>query len=153
MTTDYGEMKWSVRVSARDRSGAAVYARKDRFDVGGPLAFDVEAERTSAFEFLLGAVGADLVAGLKEACYRKRLDVDSVEAVVVGSLNNPLTHLGVVGEEGDPALVGLSIKVFVETLEEDDEVRKVWEQVLERSPMYRTFSPLVRFDLQLQIVM
>ena len=150
---DPGEMKWSVRVSARDRSGAAVYARKQRFDVGTPLSFDQEDERTSAFEHLLGAIGADLVAGMKGLCHRRRLEVDNVEALVLGELDNALVHLGVVGEEGHPGLTKLSIKVFVETLEEEEEIRRVWEQMLERSPLYRTFSASVCFDLQLQIVM
>ena len=43
-------------------------------DVGTPLAFDVEDPRTSAFEYLLGAVGADLVAGMKQLCHRRRLE-------------------------------------------------------------------------------
>jgi hypothetical protein len=148
--TDYNEMKWSVRVSARDRQGAAVYVRKNRFDVGTPLTFDVEDERTSAFEYLLGPVGADLVAGMKELCHRRRLEVDSVEALVQGELDNALAHLDVVGEDG---LAGLAIKVFVETLEEEGDIRKVWDEMLARSPLYATFSSIARFDLELQILM
>lgn len=151
--SDYGEMKWSVRVTARDHQNAAVYARKQRFDVGAPLAFDVEDERTSAFEYALGAVGADLVAGMKLACRRKRLDVDSVEALITGELDNPLAHLGVVGEEGHPGLRRLTLKMFVESLEEEEVVREVWEQVLERSPLYCTFKAIAAFDLELQVVM
>ena len=151
--TNYNEMKWSVRVSARDRQGAAVYVRKNRFDVGVPLTFDVDDERTSAFEYLLGAVGADLVAGMKELCHRRRLEVDSVEALVQGELDNALAHLDVVGEEGHPGLASLAIKIFVETLEEEEDIRKVWDEMLARSPLYATFSSIARFDLELQIVM
>ena len=151
--TDYGEMKWSVRVSARDRTSVAVYARKSRFDIGPPLAFDAEDVRTSAFEHLLGAIGADLAFGMKELCHRRRLDVDNVEALVFGELDNPLAHLGVVGEKGHPGLANLAIKVFVETLEEDDDIKKVWAEMLDRSPLYRTFLNAVPFDLQLHIVM
>ena len=151
--SDYDDMQWSVRVSASGPRRASVYARKSKFEVGPPLAFDVEDERTSAFEMLLGAVGADLAVGMKQACQRQRLDVSSVEALVVGKLDNALTHLGVVGEEGHPGLDGIAIKVFVETLEEEADIEKVWERVLERSPMYRTFSPIGRLDVQLKIVM
>jgi hypothetical protein len=151
--TDPDDVKWSVRVSARDRQGASVYARKRRFDVGTPLAFDVEADRTSAFEYALGAIGADLVVGMKDQCRRRRLEVDSVEALITGELDNALVHLGVVGEDGHPGVAKLSLKIFVETLEEEDEIRKVWEQTLERSPLYCTFSSLAHFDLKLEIVM
>lgn len=151
--TAHGETKWSVRVSARDRQSVSVYARKSRFEIGAPLAFDVEDERVCAFEHVLGAIGADLAAGMKERCHRRRLEVDNVEALVFGELDNALTHLGVVGEDGHPGLARLAIKVFVETLEEEDDVRAVWDEVLSRSPLYRTFSALARFDLELHIVM
>ncbi len=153
--TDYSEMKWSVRVSARDRNNVAVYARKKRFDVGSPLNFDIEEEGTTAFEYMLGAIGADLAAGMKELCHRRRLEVDNVEVFVVGELDNALAHLGVVGGEGHPGLSSLAIKVFVETLEEKDDIKKVWDEVLERSPLYCTFSSMTgfRFDLRLQIAM
>ena len=151
--TDHDQMSWSVRVSARDHDGAAVYARKRRFDVGAPLAFDVEDERTSAFEYVLGAIGADLAAGMKKLSQRRHLDVDNVEVLVTGELDNALAHLGVVGEEGHPGLAKLSIKVFVETLDEEDDVRKVWNEVVERSPLYRTFSAIAHFDVRLHIAM
>jgi hypothetical protein len=151
--TDREAMTWTVRVSSRDRQRATVYARKRSFEVGPPLAIDVEDERTSAFEYLLGAIGADLVAGMKLLCHRRRLEVDNVEALIHGELNNALAHLAVVGEEGHPGLERLTIKVFVETLEEDDDVRKVWDEMLQRSPLYRTFSSIAHFDLKLEIVM
>lgn len=151
--TAHGDMKWSVRVSSRDRGSATVYARKARFEVGPPLGFDVEDERASAFEVLLGALGADLVAGMKARCHRRRLEVDSVEALVHGELDNPLTHLGVVGEEGHPGLERLAVKVFVETLEEEEVVREAWDEMLARSPLYRTLAAVARCDLELHIVM
>ena len=110
--TDYGEMQWSVRVSARDRKTTAAYVRKQRFDVGAPLTFDVEDQRTSALEYVLGALGADLAAGMKQLSYRRRLDVDSVEALVTGELDNPLAHLGVVGESGSPRIGKLHVKAL-----------------------------------------
>ncbi len=149
--SDPRAMRWSVRVSASDRKLASVFARKARFDVGSPLAFDAEDPRTSAFEYLLGAVGADLVAGMKELCHRRRLEVDSVEALVQGELGNALVHLGVVGEDGDPGLAFLAIKVFVETLEEEGDIRGVWDEVLRRSPLYNTFKSVARFDVALHL--
>ena len=146
-------LSWTVRVSARDRTSVAVYARKSRFEVGPPLAIDVEDERVSALEYLLGALGADLVAGMKTQCHKRRLEVDSVEAVVHGQLDNALVHLGVVGEEGHPGLSHATVKVYVETLEEEADIRVVWDQVVARSPLYQTLSAAAQLDIELAVVM
>jgi len=140
--------RWTVRVAAGPDDGATAYARKRSFAVGAPLSFDEEYPRTTAFEHLLAAVGADLVAGLRLVARQRRLRIDQVEAVVEGSLRNPLVHLGVVGEEGDPGLDSLAVKVYVDTLEDADAVRRVWDEALARSPMMHTF----RFEPELKLV-
>lgn len=147
------EPQWSVRVSARQKGNAAVYARKRHFEVGAPLSFDPEEESTSALEYVLGALGADLAVGLKQRCRRHRLDVDQVEVLVHGKLENPLTFLGVIGEVGSPKLEELTLKVFVETMESDDEIQRVWDETLVRSPLYCTFSSVAKINLELQIVL
>jgi hypothetical protein len=144
-------LRWSVRVASDDQRGAVVYARTNRFEVGAPISFDAQAVRSSALEYLLGAIGADLVAGMKERCHRRRLEVDNVEAVVQGELDNALAYLGVVGEEGHTGLKELTIKVYVETLEEEEDIRVAWDEMLTRSPLYRTLAPVVHFNLELHI--
>ena len=49
----------------------------------------------SALEYVLGAIGADLVNGLQMLGRRRRIAIEQVEARVEGELNNPLTYLGV----------------------------------------------------------
>jgi hypothetical protein len=71
--------------------------------VGRPLDFDSESDAVSAVEYLLGALGADLLNGLRVA-RRRRVHLDRVEATVEGRLGNPLVHLAVVGGEGSPEL-------------------------------------------------
>ena len=151
--TQKDPLGWSVRVSSSDPKGAVVYARKHRSELGDPISFDVEAELPSAVESLLGTIGADLVCGLKDRCRRNRLEVDNVEAVVQGELENPLSYLRVVGEEGSPRLTRVTMKIYVETLEDNTAVEDVWEDVLAHSPLYLTLSPVVKFDINLQIIM
>jgi|GEM_PF-1146665 hypothetical protein len=151
--TKQNPLGWSVRVSSSDPQGAVVYARKHRSELGAPISFDAEAELPSAVESLLGAIGADLVCGLKDRCKKNRLEVDNVEAVVQGELENPLSYLRVVGEEGSPRLARVTLKIYVETLEDDTAVQNIWDDVLAHSPLYLTLSPVVQFNIDLQIIM
>jgi hypothetical protein len=79
--------------------------------------------------------------------------VGSVEAVVHGELDNPLTYLGVIGEQGTPGLERLTVKLYVETLEEEADIRAAYDELLARSPLFQTLSAIARFEVQLHIVM
>lgn len=93
------DYSWRARVFSSHQNRATVYIRKRQFEVGAPLQFDQEYDGVSALEHVLAAIGADLTNGMQAICRKRRLDVDRVEALVVGELNNPLVHLGVVGEK------------------------------------------------------
>jgi hypothetical protein len=56
---------WSLRISATARGQATVFTRQHQFRVGAPLQFDRDDETVSALEYVLGALGADLVNGLQ----------------------------------------------------------------------------------------
>ena len=135
------------------RQSATVYARTHRVEVGLPLSFDVEYEAVTALEQMLGAIGADVAAGLQRLAKLRRLAVDDVEAVVQAELENPLVHLGVVGEEGSPEVKRISIKVYVGSLDDEAELQALWKDCLARSPLIRTFEKAVELELELRIVM
>ena len=143
---------WSVRVTSTDRDTASVYVRNSRLDVGAPLRFDEEYDRVTAFECFLGAIGADLANGLQVVCRERRIEVHGVEAVVQGELNNPLVHLGVVGEEGHPGLESASVKVYVSAVAEEQRVRDAWQETIRRSPLVSTLGRCVELGLSLEVV-
>lgn len=143
-------LAWSLRVAATAPDAATVYARRHRLEVGPALAFDSEAPRVSALEQVLGAIGADLVTGFLKRARRRRLEIDGVEALVEGRLGNPLVWLDVVGEEGDPGLIALSVRVYVGTPADTAAVEAVWQETLARSPLVRTFRRAL--DLQLTLI-
>ena len=60
----------------------------------------------------LGAVGGEVVNGLRAFADRRRLSIDAVEAVVSGALENGLTYLEVIGEQGQPKIARIHVKVF-----------------------------------------
>lgn len=143
---------WTLRVGTTHRDGATVFVRTHQFRVGMPVQFDEEYEAISALEYVLGAIGADIVNGLHSLARQRRVEIDHVEAVVQGQLNNPLTALGVIGEEGHPGLEKVKVTVYVASIETEAEVHRVWQEMLARSPLVRTFQSAIQFDLSFQVV-
>ena len=143
--------QWNVRISSTGKDSARVFARKHQFTVGAPVSFDEEHGHVTALEYVLGAVGADLVQGLVTLGRRKRLDIDRAEAVVQGELDDPLAYLGAVGAAGHAGLARVAVKVYVSTLDDEDAVRRLWDEVLERSPLVRTLRPAIRLELSLKV--
>ena len=105
---------WTLRITGNGRKGATAFCRKHKFEVGQPLHFDEEYDQIASLEYVLGALGADLVTGFAVLADKRRLDLDDLEAVVQGHLQNPLIYLGVVGEEGHPGIRSVTIKGLCE---------------------------------------
>ena len=142
---------WGVRVRAIAAGGTTAYARSHAFEVGAALPFDVEGSRVTALEYLLGALGGDLIGGFRTLARQRRLAIDEIEATVDATLDNPLTHLGVVGEEGHPGLERVAIRVHVATLEPEDAVREVWDEAMRRSPLVRTLGGAVQIEVVMTV--
>ncbi|MCC6739527.1 MAG: hypothetical protein IT452_10825 [Planctomycetia bacterium] len=142
-------LSWTVRVAASGPEAATSYVRRHKVETGDAVAFDVEAPRVSALEQVLSAIGADLVTGLLKRAKKRRLEIDSVEAVVEGTLGNPLVTLDVLGEEGDPGLRSVAVRVYVSTLHMPADIDPVWSETVTRSPLVATFRRAA--DLQLSI--
>lgn len=149
---DRQDFVWRLRVSAEAPTSASVHARSHSFTVGRPVEFDADAGTVSAVEYLLGALAADVLHGFRTEAKRRRIRLDAAEATVEGRLDNPLTHLRVVGETGHPGLSSASVKVYASSLDPEDELRAAWTDSLERSPLVRTLRPTVDLRLDLRIV-
>jgi hypothetical protein len=143
---------WHVRVRATGRGRATAYARQHQFDLGAAVQFDREHELVSGLEYLLGALGADLVAGLQRAAGRRRIALDQVEAVVSGRLASPLVYLGVVGEEGRPDLERVVARVYVGADEADALIQEAWDEALARSPFVGVLARAIELDLSVKAV-
>jgi len=142
---------FGVRVRSSGTDAATAYARSHSFEVGAAVPFDPEERRLTALEYALGALGADLVNGFRVLARKRRLAIDEVEATVEATLENPLTHLGVVGESGHPGMARVWIRVHVATFEPEDAVREAWEVTLERSPLLRTIAAAARVEATMTI--
>jgi hypothetical protein len=144
--------RWTVRVRATGEGGASVLARTHRFLVGDAAPFDVAAPRVSGLEYALGALGAELSAGLLARARREGRAIDEAEAVVACELDDPLAALGVIGAIGHAGIGRLTVKVFARTLEPPEVVVALWQATLVASPLCVTLAKACALEAVCEIV-
>lgn len=137
----------TLRVTTTDGEVLRVSVRQHQFDVGRPLDFDPEYPRVTTLEYALGALGAELVGGIRAFAARRRLVIDHVEAVVKADLENPLTYLEVVGEEGTPALSEVHVRVYLSSPEKAAVLTDLWEHTISRLPLLCSLRKAARVTL------
>jgi hypothetical protein len=138
----------SLRVTAPDPDVARVSVGRRQFSIGRPLEFDEASPRVAAIEYALGAVGGEVVNGLRAFADRRRLPIDAVEAVVTGELDNGLTYLEVAGEQGQPKIARIRVKVFVAS-GDTAATRALFEHMLDRLPLVCTLRAALALTIEL----
>ena len=141
-------LTYTLRVTAHQPDTARVSVRTQQFAVGRPLEFDQSSPRTSALEYALGALGAEVVNGVREFARRRRVHIEYAEALVTADVAGELSYLEVVGEQATPRLTHVHIKVFVASADEPA-IRRLWTDVLERLALFGTLRRAVPIDLDL----
>ena len=148
--TDY---TWTVRVERVGEQEAKVFSRNHVFVVGEQASFRETDPHPSAVEYLLGALGGDLLRGFQIQAARQRVAVDALEVMLSGRLNNPLTHLGVVGETGHPGLESIRGTFYVSADADQSALEEMWRTALERSPLFNTLRRSVELSLELRVML
>jgi hypothetical protein len=141
-------LAFSLRVTAPDPDVARISVGRRQFSIGRPLEFDEASPHVAAIEYVLGAVGGEIVNGLRAFANRRRLSIDAVEAVVSGTLENGLTYLEVIGEQGQPRIARIHVKVFV-AAGDAAATRILFEHVLNRLPLVCTLRAALAFTTEL----
>jgi hypothetical protein len=149
---DDTEYTWTSRVSWTGEGWATAYARNHAFTVGGQASFREADAHPDAVEYLLGALGGDLISGFASHATRRGVEVDAMEASIFGRLNNPLVYLGVVGESGHPGFDTISCTLYVSADADEEVLKEVWRTTLARSPLVNTLDRCVGLTLNLQAV-
>jgi hypothetical protein len=147
------DFTWTTRLRWLGDRATTVYARNNAFTVGPPASFTASDPHPSAVEYLLGALGADLLNGFAAHAERAGILVDALELALAGGLGNPLVYLGVIGEEGNPGISRISGSLYVSADAEEDALRRVWQTTLARSPIYNTLKPTVDLALDLRVML
>jgi len=146
--SDHG---WSLRVEGAGDREAKVYTRKHVFSVGGQASFADEDDHPSAVEYLLGALGGDIVSGFRYHAARNGVQVDGLELIVSGRLGNPLVSLGVVGAEGKPGFESISATLYVSSDADEPTLQRIWRSSLAISPVVKTLEGCVSLALDLRV--
>ena len=141
---------WSVRVRTESRKTACVLARNHSFRVGPALSFEPSDELPSGLELLLGALAADLLTTFLTVARQLRVAVDATELVLTCRLDNPLVHLGVIGEAGTPAIESIDGVFYVSAEAADSDLELTWARTLSRSPIFATLSRAARLEIRFQ---
>src|SRR5436189_2630640 len=132
----------SLRVTAPDAAFARVSVGRRQFSIGRPVEFDEASPHVAALEYALGAVGGEVVNGLREFARRRRIPIDAVEALVTGDLHDGLSYLEVIGETGRPRIRRIAVKVFVASVDHTA-TRALFDETLERLPLLSTLRGAV----------
>ena len=143
---------WTSRVRWLCEDRATVYTRNHAFTVGGQASFRETDAHPDALEYLLGALGGDLISGFASHATRRGVEVDAMEASIFGRLNNPLVYLGVVGESGHPGFETISCTLYVSADTDEGLLKEVWQTTLARSPLVNTLDRCVDLTLNLHAV-
>ncbi len=96
---------WTARVRGTSGNKATAYTRNQTFAVYGQASFKEADPHPSAVEYLLGALGSDLVTGFAAHAARRGFVIDALEASISGRLNNPLVF-GRGRRNGPPGIRG-----------------------------------------------
>jgi OsmC-like protein len=143
---------WSVRVRPGHDGQAVAAARTNLFTICGQASFKDADPHPSAVEYLLGVLGGDLLCGFTAQAARRGVPLDALEVAVSGRLNNPLVHLGVVGEHGHPGFETISGTLYVSAEAAAPDLERLWQETLRRSPLVHTLERAVALTLAMQVM-
>ena len=142
---------WTVRVRADMQGTVTVHARNHAFPIGDSLSFRPTDTHPSALEMMLGAVAADLTTTFRTLARKRRLLLDALEFSASCTLHNPLLSLGVIGEEGDPGIARIEGALYVSSDESEEALQELWQETLQRSPLYNTLRHTVEMALRFRV--
>ena len=146
------EHLFPVRVQRTAARTARAYGRGQSFDIGSQASLRDSDEAPSAVEYVLGALGGDLVCGLERAAEGQGVPLHAIEISLSGRLDNILVHLGVVGEQGHPGLASIEGTAYIGSDAEEDAIQRAWQRTLDRSPLYHTLTRCAAITIALKVV-
>ncbi|MBB6445568.1 sulfurtransferase TusA family protein [Bacillus benzoevorans] len=143
--------KWNVRVQAERSLTAKVHSRNHTFIVGQPADFGSKVDAPSAIDYFLGALASDLAVGFKAQASRRNIEIDQLEVSIKAGLENVLYHLEL-EDGGSPKIQEMKGTFYVSSPQPEEELEKLWENTLQRSPIYQTLKQTMNIDIQFSIV-
>jgi len=144
------EFEWRARTRSTGHLKSTVYCRNFSFDVGQAASFEEKDKHPSAIEYMIGALSASLSTAFSTESAKAGLEIDDVEITIRCRLENILVHLGL--DEGETSISGIDIKCFITSNEDSQKIKAVWEETLNRAPVYTTLKKAVPINIKVSMV-
>ena len=144
------EFEWRARTRSTGHLKSTVYCRNFSFEVGQPASFEERDKHPSALEYMIGALSASLSTAFSTESAKAGLEIDDVEITVRCKLENILVHLGL--EQGETSISSLDIKCFITSVDDAQKIKAVWQDTLNRSPLYSTLKKATAINVKVNIV-
>ncbi|MCM3568287.1 sulfurtransferase TusA family protein [Neobacillus mesonae] len=143
--------QWSVRVQGERDLSAKIHSRNHTFIAGQPADFSPKVNVPSAIDYLLGSLASCLTVGFKAQASRRNIEIDQLELSLKGGLESVLYHLEL-EQEGSPRISRITGTFYVSSPESEEALEELWQNTLNRSPIYQTLKQAVSIEIKLAIV-
>lgn len=143
----------AVRASAAEGGVVRIQSRKHGYFAQGQVQQPFDAAYPTALDYLLGALAADLIAGLEREARRAGASLGAVEASLSARLENPLVPIGVLGESGSSRVARIRGSVYVSGKIEEEALRDLWDEAQRKATVFTTLSQSVPVDVSIQIIL
>jgi uncharacterized OsmC-like protein/TusA-related sulfurtransferase len=143
--------QWSVRAQGEKDLTAKIHSRNHTLLAGQPADFSPTVNAPSAVDYLLASLGACLTVGFKALASRRNVEIDNVELILKGGMENVLFHLEL-EDEGSPKINSITGTFYVLSPESEGVLEEIWCQTLARSPIYQTLKHGTDIQIKLSIV-
>lgn len=122
------------------------------FDAEQQLGLDPAASHPAALDLLVGALAADLLAGLGREAARAGVPLHDAELRLEARLGNPLVALGVVGEAGSPAVASVQGTLFVGGDGDEAQIQTLWDRACAHAAVFATVRRSATIHITIRIV-
>ncbi len=146
---------FKARVRVTDLGPARGQSRSHQLELSSVLGLGVDDSAPAVIDFLLDALGSEILLVFRELLRRNALPFEHSEIQLRARLHNPLVALGVVGETGSPGLASIDAVCHLTALFPDADSRRAeecWSQALARSVILASLGDRTVIQTRLNIL-
>jgi len=126
-----------------------VFCGRASFKVDEPVEPTTAVESPTAIEYVLGGLAACVAIGFIYNATLQGIQVDGLEVVAEGKINNILTFLGL-SREGHAGFDEIMLKLYVRASASEEALMKVLEYSVATSPVANTMTRWVSLRTELK---
>ena len=131
---------WKVRSSAKAEGPIRVFARNHSWSIGQPASFDTEDPAPSAYESLLGALAAALLAGFRWRASGRGIEIRNLEAALEGRPEDIAVFLGLASKDAPIGAGEIKGRVFADADADEEALSDLWSETIDRCPIARALK-------------